>query len=314
MKEGIRTMKILVLGAGGTGGYFGGRLAQAGADIAFLVRPNRATQLAQRGLVIKSPAGDAKVPVATVLAEDLKPVYDLVLLTCKAYDLEAAIASLASAVGPHTAILPTLNGLRHVDILSENFGAAHVLGGFAQIAVTLTRDGEIQHLGNFHVLAFGERSGGHSPRCEAFAQLCAKANFTSRLSDNINLELWEKFVFLATLAGMTCLMRASVGAIMRAEDGEALMRDMLEECRKVAAASGHPPRAEAMARYLNLLTERGSGFTASMLRDIERGGAIEGEHIVGDMLRRGKARGLVTPLLRAALCSLQTYERGRSVS
>ena len=305
-------MKILVLGAGGIGGYFGGRLAAAGADVTFLVRPKRAVQLADKGLVIKSPHGDMRHAVNTVLAEDLKPLYDLVMFACKAFDLDGAITAITPAIGPHTAILPSLNGLRHIDALQETFGAARVLGGLAQIAVTLTPEGEIRHLSDFHLLVFGERSGGNSPRCEAFAQICAGANFTSRLSDNINLELWEKFVFLATLAGMTCLMHAGVGAIMRADDGETLMRDMLEECRRIAAAAGHPPRADVMARYAGLLTERGSGFSASMLRDIERGGPIEGDHIVGDMLRRGKALGLATPLLRTALCSLQTYERGRS--
>jgi 2-dehydropantoate 2-reductase len=305
-------MKILVLGAGGIGGYFGGRLAAAGADVTFLVRPKRAAQLADKGLVIKSPHGDLQRAVNTVLAEDLKPLYDLVIFACKAYDLDSAITAITPAIGPHTAILPSLNGLRHIDVLQETFGAARVLGGLAQIAVTLTPGGEIRHLSDFHVLIFGERSGGNSPRCEAFAQICAEACFTSRLSDNINLELWEKFVFLATLASMTCLMRASVGAIMRADDGETLMRDMLEECRRTATAAGHPPRADVIARYAGLLTERGSGFAASMLRDVERGGPIEGDHIVGDMLRRGKALGVATPLLRTALCNLQTYERGRS--
>ena len=304
-------MKILVLGAGGIGGYFGGRLAAAGADVVFLVRPKRAAQLADQGLVIKSPRGDLQRAVNTARADDLKPVYDLVVLACKAYDLDPAIAAIAPAVGPHTAILPTLNGLRHIDVLQENFGAARVLGGLAQIAVTLTPEGEIRHLSDFHLLVFGERSGGRSPRCDAFAQLCAEANFTSRLSDTINLELWEKFVFLATLAGMTCLMRGSVGAIMRADDGETLMRDMLEECRRIAAAAGHPPRADTMARYAGLLTERGSGFAASMLRDVERGGPTEGEHIVGDMVQRGKTLGMAAPLMRTALCSLQSYERGR---
>lgn len=305
-------MKILVLGAGGIGGYFGGRLAAAGADVVFLVRPKRAAQLADKGLVIKSPHGDLQRAVNTALAGDLKPVYDLVVLACKAYDLDSAIAAITPAVGPHTAILPTLNGLRHIDVLQETFGAARVLGGLAQIAVTLAPEGEIRHLSDFHLLVFGERSGGRSPRCDAFAQLCAAANFTSRLSDTINLELWEKFVFLATLAGMTCLMRASVGAIMRADDGETLMRDMLEECRRIAAAAGHPPRADTMARYAGLLTERGSSFAASMLRDVERGGPTEGEHIVGDMLQRGRTLGMATPLLRTALCSLQAYERGRA--
>ncbi|MBI4195611.1 MAG: 2-dehydropantoate 2-reductase [Betaproteobacteria bacterium] len=307
-------MKILVLGAGGIGGYFGGRLAQAGADVTFLVRPARAAKLAQSGLVIRSPAGDARLPVATVTETDLRPVYDLAILACKAYDLDVAGAALAPAVGPHTAILPMLNGLRHIDELAGRFGAVRVLGGLAHIAVTLTPDGEIHHLGNFHLLAFGERSGGRSPRCEAFSEICAEANFASRLSDNINLELWEKFVFLATLAGMTCLMRANVGAIMRADDGEALTRDMLEECRRVAAVSGHPPRPDVLAGYSATLTERGSKLTASVLRDIERGARIEGEHIVGDMLRRARALGIVTPLLRAALAHLQAYERGRGGS
>ena len=307
-------MKILILGAGGIGGYFGGRLSQTGADVTFLVRPRRKQQIAESGLVIKSPAGDARITAATVLAEHLRPDYDLVIIACKAYDLDAAITTVAPAIGAHTAILPTLNGLRHIDVLAERFGAARVLGGLAQIAVTLRPAGEIHHLGDFHLLAFGERSGGHSPRCEEFAEVCARANFTARLSDNINLELWEKFVFLATLAGITCLMRASVGAIMATDDGEALTRDMLEECRKVAAAAGHPPRVDAMVRYTGLLTERGSEFTASMLRDIERGGPTEGEHIVGDMLARARALRVAAPLLRVARAHLQAYQLARTAN
>lgn len=304
-------MKILVLGAGGIGGYFGGRLAAAGADVTFLVRPRRAGQLKQDGLVIKSPHGDLRRPVATVLAEQLRPGYDLVLLTCKAYDLVSAIEALGPAIDARTTLLPTLNGISHLDVLKEKFGEGRVLGGLAQIAVTLTTEGEIQHLSEFHTLAFGELSGRHSPRCEEFARLCTKANFSSRLSGAIQLELWEKFVFLCTLAGMTCLMRASVGAITHSDDGETLMREMLEECRKVATASGHEPRPEVLARYVGLLTDRKSGFTASMLRDIEHGGATEGDHIVGDMLRRARHLNIDAPLLRVAFCHLQAYDQGR---
>lgn len=305
-------MKILVLGAGGIGGYFGGRLAAAGTDVTFLVRPRRAEQLKQNGLVIKSARGDLRQAVATVLAEQLRPDYDLVLLTCKAYDLAAAVAAVAPALGPRTALLPALNGVLHLDILKEKVGEDRMLGGVAQIAVTLTPEGEIHHLGDFHALTFGELSGQRSPRCEEFARLCANANFTSRLSDNIQLELWEKFVFLCALAGMTCLMRASVGVISRSDDGEALMREMLEECRKAAAASGHNPRPEVLARYVDLLIDRNSGFTASMLRDIERGGATEGEHIVGDMLKRARQHKINAPLLRVACSHLQAYEASRT--
>jgi len=305
-------MKILVLGAGGIGGYFGGRLAAAGADVTFLVRPRRAEQLAKNGLVIKSPRGDLQRPVATVLAHQLQPGYDLIFLTCKAYDLAAAVAAIAPAVDKRTALLPALNGIRHLDVLKEKFGEDRVLGGLAQIAVTLTPEGEIHHLSEFHLLAFGELTGGRSPRCEALAGTCARSGFTWRLSDNIHLELWEKFVFLCTLAGMTCLMLASVGAITRTADGEALMREMLEECRKVAAASGHEPRPEVLARYVSLLIDRGSGFTASMLRDIERKGPTEGEHIVGDMLHRARQLKIDAPLLRVASSHLQAYEANRA--
>ncbi|MBM3356700.1 MAG: 2-dehydropantoate 2-reductase [Betaproteobacteria bacterium] len=304
-------MKVLVLGAGGIGGYFGGRLAQAGADATFLVRERRAEQLARDGLTIRSPFGDARLSVQTVLAGHLTPVYDIVLITCKAYDLEAAMAAIAPAVGPETALVPVLNGVRHIEDLEARFGPQRVLGGLVQIAATLAPGGEVHHLNKLHLLVFGERDGSLTPRGEAFARVCASALFESRLSRTIYLELWEKFVFLATLAGMTCLMRASVGAIMKAADGEALMRDMLEECRKVAATSGTPPRAEAMARYAGLLTERDSSFTASMLRDMEREGPIEGEHIVGDMLRRARKFGISAPLLRAAYAHLQAYEATR---
>ncbi|MFN7087176.1 MAG: 2-dehydropantoate 2-reductase [Burkholderiales bacterium] len=307
-------MKILVLGAGGIGGYFGGRLAAAGADVTFVVRPRRAEQLRQNGLVIKSPRGDLRQPVTALLAQQLRPGYDLVFLTCKAYDLASAIETVAPAVDSRTALLPALNGISHLDVLKEKFGKDRVLGGVAQIAATLTLEGEIHHLSDFHVLGFGELGGEHSPRCEDFARLCAPAGFTSRLSDDIQLELWEKFVFLCTLAAMTCLMRANVGAIARSEDGATLMREMLEECRKVAAASGHEPRPEIMARYATLLTDRGSAFTASMLRDIERGGLTEGEHIVGDMLRRARALDIDAPLLRVARAHLQAYEQGRSTA
>lgn len=305
-------MKILVLGAGGIGGYYGGRLAAAGADVTFLVRPRRAEQLKLHGLVIKSPRGDLQQPVVTVLAEHLQPGYDLIFLTCKAYDLAAAIKAVKPAVDARAALLPALNGIRHLDVLKEKFGEGPVLGGVAQIAVTLTPEGEIHHLSDFHALTFGELSGQRSARCEELARLCVDAGFTSRLSYNIQLELWEKFMFLCALAGMTCLMRASVGAIARSEDGASMMREMLEECRKVAAASGYDPRSEVLARYIGLLSDRDSGFTASMLRDIERSGPTESDHIVGDMLRRARRLRIDAPLLRVAYSHLQAYEANRA--
>ena len=301
-------MKILFLGAGGVGGYFGGRLAAAGADVTFLVRPRRAAQLAQNGLVIRSPLGDLTQKVATVLTGAVKPDYDVVMFTCKSYDLDDAIASIAPAVGPRTAVIPFLNGLRHLERLDAAFGRERVVGGIAFIASTLNAEGEIVHLNDLQTLIVGERGGAKSARCEELAAILAKAPFGSRLSENIELELWEKFVLLCSLAAMTCLMRAGVGPIARTGDGEKLMLETIEECRLVAAAEGFEPRSENLARTRAILTDRTRPFSASMMRDIEKGGPTESEHIVGDMLARGRRHGLATPLLRVANCHLQTYE------
>jgi 2-dehydropantoate 2-reductase len=301
-------VRILVLGAGGVGGYFGGRLVEAGGDVTFLVRERRAAELAADGLVIKSPCGDAALRVQIARAGEPLAPYDIILLCCKAYDLDSAMDGIAPAVGADSAVLPLLNGLSHLDRLDRRFGAARVLGGVAQIAATIGAGGRIEHLNKLHRVIVGERDGRRSERVTALAALLAKARFDSALSDQIVLEMWEKFVLLASLAGMTCLMRAPVGAIMATGDGEALMGEFVAECTAVATAAGYPPRPPFLARARSLLTERGSTFTASMLRDIERGGPTEGDHILGDLLHRARALGVAAPLLRAAACHVEAYE------
>jgi len=304
-------MRILVLGAGGTGGYFGGRLVEAGADVTFLVRPPRAARLAADGLTVVSPLGDIHAPVRTVTTETLESPYDLVVLSCKAYDLEGAIAAVAPAVGPGTAVLPLLNGLAHFDRLTEAFGAERLLGGLCHIAVTLGAGGEIRHLNRVHSVTFGEMAGGASARVDAIAGVFGRARFDARASADVLQDIWEKYVFLTTLAGMTCLMRASVGAIMVTGEGEEIAREMFDECRAIAATAGRAPRPEAVATALRFLTDRESSLTASMLRDLEAGGPTEADHVVGDMLRRGRRSGVAAPLLRVAFCHLQAYDARR---
>ena len=305
-------MRILVVGAGAIGGYFGGRLIEAGRDVTFLVRPRRAAELAASGLVIKSAAGNLTVPPpSAVLAENLNTHFDLILLSCKAYDLEDAIAAFAPAVGPQTAILPLLNGMRHLDVLDARFGRERVLGGQCYIAATLDQDRTIVHLNNDHELSFGERDGGRSARIDAISGEMAGALFKPRTSEQILQEMWEKWVFLATLAGGTCLMRAAIGDIVAAPGGRDFMLALLEECRAVAQANRHPPREAFVERYRAALTAEGSSLTASMLRDIERGAPIEADHIVGDLIRRGGEGG--APLgdvsfLRLANVHLKAYE------
>lgn len=307
-------MKVLVLGAGAVGGYFGGRLTQAGTDVTFLVRPQRAQLLARNGLVIRSPLGDAQIPARTVLQDAVRPDYDLVMLSCKAYDLDASIAAIGGAMGPNTLLLPLLNGMAHLARLEQVFGSARVLGGACYIASTLDADGTICHLSKFQGITCGTRPGNHAHAASLLQELrqaYAGASVECKLSGDIEQDMWEKFVLLASLAAMTCLMRASVGEILAAADGEALMREMLSTSVATAAAAGHAPRAESLQRTEGMLFARGSAFTASMLRDLEAGGRVEAEHIVGDMLRRARAAGVDARMLEVAYCHLQAYEARR---
>lgn len=302
-------MRILVLGAGAVGGYFGGRLAEAKADVTFLVRAGRAAALQKRGLIIESPMGDLRLPVQIATTDTLAGSFDTVLLTAKAYDLDQAIATVHPAVGPGTTILPVLNGLGHLARLDAAFGAEHVLGGVAYIAATLTAEGDIRHLNRVHGITFGERSGEISDRIEAIAQAFAATPVTGLASGNIMLDMWEKFVMISSLAGMNCLMRGSVGEIMATKDGESLMLELLAECETVAAASGYPPRPKHREECRAMLTDPGSQFGASMQRDLEAGLRTEGDQILGDMLRRAGTLGIPAPVLRIAVCHLQVHER-----
>ena len=307
-------MKILVIGAGAIGGYFGGRLLEAGRDVTFLVRPKRAAQLAETGLVIKSRLGDANLAKPpTIQAPELHRPFDLILLSLKAYDLETAIDSFAAAVGPETAILPLLNGMSHLDLLDRRFGKDRVLGGAVLLlSATLDDQGRILHLNDGHILGFGERDGSRSARIEAIVREFAGVKTEARASTQIMLEMWEKWVFIAGLAGITCLMRASIGDIS-ASGGAPLSLRLLEECSAVAAGAGFAPRPEVIERLRSLLTAAGSPFTASMLRDIEHGGRTEADQIFGDLVRRGER---VLPaegsLLRLAYVNLKAYEARRA--
>jgi 2-dehydropantoate 2-reductase len=307
-------MRILVVGAGAIGGYFGGRLLQAGRDVTFLVRPRRAAQLAKTGLVIRSRFGDATLPAPpTVTADALRQPFDLILLSCKSYDLASAADSFAPAVGPNTVILPFLNGMGHMEYLGGRFGAAAVLGGQCVISVTLDGDGHVLHLNDTHGLSFGEQNGETSPRAEAIAAAFSGANFESRLSKSILHEMWEKWVLIATMAGSNCLMRAAVGDIVAA-GAENLSLALLDECAGIATARGFAPSAAAMTRNRGMLTMPGSTFAASMLRDVERGAPTEADHILGDLIRRGGAGGGGPndfPLLRIAYANLRAYDARR---
>jgi 2-dehydropantoate 2-reductase len=304
-------MRILVVGAGAIGGYFGGRLLEAGLDVTFLVRARRAAELAATGLVITSPNGEYRHPrPVTVEATALRGHFDVVLLSCKAYDLEDAIRAFTPAVGPQTAILPLLNGMRHLDVLDRHFSARAVLGGQCVISAALGEAGRIDHLNDTHLMSFGERDGNRSARASAIETAFSRARFDSRLSTAILAEMWEKWVFIAALAGATCLLRATVGDIVAA-GGADLPTTLLDECDAIARMHGFPLREHSRRRYIAMLTAPGSGFSASMLRDIERGGPTEGEHVLADLLRRRSQPAAAASLLRTAYLHVAAYETRR---
>lgn len=301
-------MKILILGAGAIGGYVGGRLHQSGADVTFLVRPARREALQRDGLVIKSTKGDITQKVKTVLDGREGGPYEVVLLTCKAYDLDSAMEAVAPAVGAGTTVVPLLNGLRHLDTLAGRFGAAKVTGGLARVGVALTAAGEVLHTSPFAAISFGETDGKPArPALVALDAAVRKAGIDGGLHQNIVQDSWDKWIMLCSLASMCCLMRGTSGDILEADEGRAIVLETVEECRKVAAAAGCDPGEKGMNNVRSYLTQKGSRFAASMLHDLEKGAMVEADHVVGDMIARAGKAGIATPNLRLAYAHLQVY-------
>ena len=300
-------MRILVLGAGGIGGYFGGRLAMAGVDVTFLVRERRAEVLARDGLVVKSELGDINTPVKTVTRATAKPGYDAILLSCKAYDLDDAIESLKPAAAG-ALIVPLLNGMRHLDALDAAFGAENVAGGVAAIGVTLDDDGTVRHFGKGQGYVHGPRFPSQAARCAALVEELAKGGFAPRNSDTIMQDMWEKFILICSAAGSACLMRGPVGVIAQTEHGISVLLEMYGECAVAAGAAGYAPRPKHLEFFKGAFAGGSPANIPSMLRDLQRGLRVEGDHIVGDMLKRALAAGHAAPILRAAYTHMQVYQ------
>jgi len=301
-------VRILVVGAGATGGLFGGRLARAGRDVTFLVRAKRAAQLRESGLEIKSPLGDFSIVPQIAQTETIGAPYDIVLLGLKAYQLDAAIDDFAPAVGPQTMILPMLNGMRHVDRLVERFGEGPVLGGVCYVATTLDDNGHIVQLNDMQQLVYGERGGGISPRVTALDEQMQGAGFTATASPHILQDMWEKWVVLSSLGAGTCLMRGTIGDIVKAGGAQLLSR-IIDECAAVASASGHTPGETFLRDARGRLTSESSPMTSSMYRDMQQGNRVEADHVLGDLVARARGFGLDTPLLAAAYTQLNVYQR-----
>jgi 2-dehydropantoate 2-reductase len=302
-------MTILVVGAGATGGYFGARLAQAGRDVSFLVRPRRAEQLRERGLRIVGQGADQVVTPRLVTTDQLAGHADVVLVAVKVTALEAAVADFAPAVGPRTLVIPFLNGMSHLATLNGRFGEQAVLGGVVLVATQLSDEGDIVQLAPSASLQIGAQDRSRTDRLQAAYDQLSGAGFDLSISDDIVAGMWHKWVFIATVGALTCLMRGTVGEIVAVPGGRGLGPAILAEASAVSAAAGYPVPVPATAATTQAITQDGSPLTSSMSRDLADGRPVEVEPVLADLASRGSALGVPTPLLDLATMHLRVYNR-----
>lgn len=306
-------MQTLVLGAGATGGYFGGRLLETGADVTFIVRPKRAAHLKEHGLSIKSKFGDSKLANLKTIETVTAPA-ELIILSCKAYDLDSAMDSISGAVGENTVILPLLNGMKHIETLQKRFRSKNVIGGFCIIAATMDADGNIAHLNDQHTIKYGELDGSKSERISAIDKMFEPANCVSKASTTIFADMWEKWVMISSLAALTTMMRATVGEVARAPGGQQIAKNLFGECIAIAKANGCNPDEKFIENMSNRLCDPTSTLAASMCRDVERGNNVEADQIIGNLIEKARDKNVATPTLDIAFCNVKAYEQRREAN
>jgi 2-dehydropantoate 2-reductase len=301
-------MRILIVGAGATGGYFGRHLVRAGRDVTFLVRPARAEQL-RDGLRVYGPGYDETVPVRTLTAGELDGAYDLVLLMTKAWALDAALEDIAPAVGPDTTILPLLNGLAHLQAVNDRFGPGAVLGGLVRVVTTVTAEGAVFQLKPHAELHFGEQDRARTDRAARIGRALAVPGFELVRDEDILAAMWHKWAFIVAGGTTTCLMRGTIGSILATPGGREFVVAVIAETERVAAAAGYPVSAEAHAASLEMFTEPGSVFTSSLYRDLTAGFRHEGEHLLGQFVAVADRLGVPAPLTKLALAQVRVHDQ-----
>ncbi|QUQ62367.1 ketopantoate reductase family protein [Kutzneria sp. CA-103260] len=300
-------MRVLVIGAGATGGLFGVRLAQAGRDVTFLVRPKRAEVLRQRGLRVHGAGQDLTIQPKLLVTGEITETYDVILVSVKASGLEQAIEDFAPAVGPDTLIMPFLNGMRHMEALDKQFGADRVLGGVVRVQTTVDDNGDILRVGELEDMSYGARAGTAPARLDEVHKTLSGAGFPAELSEHIDADMWAKWVFIASLGGANGLLRGTVGEIVAA-GGARFAADLVDECAAVAAKAGYPLPQAVHEALRARSTAQGSPAATSMYRDLSNGYPTESEHILGDLVDRARQLGVPTPVLELAAVSMRVYE------
>jgi 2-dehydropantoate 2-reductase len=302
-------MKILVLGAGGVGGYFGGRMAEAGLDVTFLVRERRKQQLVNNGLIVESKFGNISMSVKVITIAEINSTFDLVLMSCKAYDLDDAINSIMPVMGSNSVVLPVINGLRQIDVLQEKFGKNNVFGGVCYVGANLNyKTGVIEHFGNFHSILFGEVDCNYNKLTQRFAALDSLVSFNIELKEKIMQTMWDKCAGQGALSSANILTRSVVGDITSGKSGRQFLNNVFAEGQEICKANGFPMSHDVIKFYENIFDTKASPFATSMLRDMETGKVTEGQHIVGDLVKRADDHGVPVPIMKSALAAIEAYE------
>ncbi|MGH0597949.1 2-dehydropantoate 2-reductase [Bacillus mycoides] len=302
-------MRILVLGAGGVGGFFGGRLAEKGEDVTFLVRSKRKEQLEEKGLVIRSINGDFSFQPKLITKEDITTPFDVILFSTKAYHLNEAITDLKPFVGENTVIIPVLNGIAHLTLLQKEFGVEKVIGGLCFIETTLNDQGEIVQTSVANRLVFGEIKPQDSERIKLISKIFADTKASFVLSENIVQDMWHKYLFITVMSGVTTLMRAPIGPIRESDGGREFIRNLFEESVQIMKSMGAPVKDNIVQEHMKTIDKISYDMKSSMQRDMEKGSLIEGKYLQGYLLDLAEQFSIDTPLLGAVHQNLKVYEK-----
>jgi len=303
-------MRIAIVGSGGVGGYFGGRLAEAGADVIFLARGAHLDAMRARGLRIVSPNGDVHLPRVQAAGDtrDIGPV-DVVLFAVKLYDTPGALSSLRPLIGADTIVVPLQNGVDSVAMIEQAVGAEHTGGGTCYVSAVIAEPGVIRHTVMDHLI-FGERDGTRSPRLDALRQACSRAKFKATLSDHVNADIWAKFVRLSVMSGMTTVTRSPLGVVCTDPVLFEMLKEAVREALAVAGATGVAVRATTVEDAARAFRELPPQTKSSMLEDLERGRRLELPWLSGAVVRIGEEVGVATPTHRFIATVLRPFVNG----
>ena len=300
-------MKVLILGVGGLGSFFGAHLQKTNCDVTFLVTDKTKKLVSETGIKILSDFGNFKINPILITKKSLKINYDVIIISCKAYHLDEAIADL-KPTQKNAIIIPLLNGQAHISKLEKAFKRENVFGGVAHVSSNTTSPGEIKHVGKIKRLTFGSRYEVNQDTANEFYQLCRKADFQTVLSDNIDQDIWEKWIFIATIAGATTLFQTSIDNISKKPNGKIFIQNLWNECINISKENGYELRAEAKSLHEDLLFKSDVPFKASMLVDMEKKLMTEHEHIFFEFIKLGKKKKLNTSLLETCHLNMSIYE------